>query len=323
MWVFIITHSEYTESGCFECRGLSSTNANKLKTQPSPSMSVFRSEENWHMCFTVYISSLKSYQALTVPWCVAMSMLPVRSEQSGEGSHLSWLLLPDWLPVWLECEILSLRRSGMMTTRYYRARVAFCPLCKLNPPDVWSLNETGALIKLLACGGSGWLKNPAESPLCAQCSSISPDTSLLRSGSGPLCWWFSILPLRPPSFGLLIVLELPAIRRLLASTWPIFPSQRLGHSFTSACQLCHICCGRAILSQGCEGYNFFMPHARVPFWVKSCAIGNTNCAKFRCRDEEGNSVCSRTLTIDFMCKLRRNLRISGGDVRHWMGLYGA
>lgn len=51
----------------------------------------------------------------------------------------------------------------MTTARCFR--VAFCPLCKLNSPDARSLNEPGALIKLFACGGSSWLKKPAEIPV--------------------------------------------------------------------------------------------------------------------------------------------------------------
>lgn len=81
-----------------------------------------------------------------------------------------------------------------------------------------------------------------------------------------------------PRFFLLVldrigIVKTPSTPCLLAATWPIFPSQCTGHSFTSFCQLCHICCSTAILSQGCEGYNFFMLHARVPFRVESCAIG--------------------------------------------------
>lgn len=105
-----------------------------------------------------------------------------------------------------------------------------------------------------------------------------------------------------PRFFLLVLdrirtVKTPSTPCLLAATWPIFPSQRPGHSFTSFCQLCHICCSTAILSQGCEGYNFFMLHAHVPFRVKSCAIGrvqNTNHTKFRSHDE-GKFVCKRAV----------------------------
>lgn len=187
-------------------------------------------------------------------------------------------------------------------------RVAFCPLCKLNSPDAWSLNEPGALIKLLACGGSSWLKKPAEIPRVSN----SFDASLLRSSSGLLCWWFSISSLRPPSFGISIVLELQTIGRLSASTWPIFPSQRLGHSFMSVCQLCHICCGPAILSQGCEPYNFFYGPCTSSFLSQIMHDWNTNWAKYRRRDAEGNSASSLTLIVNLMCKLRHNLSSEQG-----------
>lgn len=168
------------------------------------------------------------------------------------------------------------------------------------PPDIWSLNETEALIKLLACRGSGWLKNKSQTCIptgpCAdghgEC--VLRPQPLLKSCTGlallmvfQFCCWpaFFFFPLVLDRIG---NVKTPSTPCLLAATWPIFPSQRPGHSFTSFCQLCHICCSTAILSRGCEGYNFFMLHARVPFRAKSCAIGrvqNTNRAKFRSHDE--------------------------------------
>lgn len=49
-----------------------------------------------------------------------------------------------------------------MTDGCSRAQVALCALGKLNSIEAWSWNESGALIKLLACGDSSWLKKPAE-----------------------------------------------------------------------------------------------------------------------------------------------------------------
>lgn len=149
------------------------------------------------------------------------------------------------------------------------------------PPDIWSLNETGALIKLVACRGSGWLKKektciPAG-PRADGLGVWAETAAFIKVLHWP-CFvdgaQFSV----GPRFSLLVLdhigtVKTPSTPCLLAATWPIFPSQRPGHSFTSFCQLCHICCSTALLSQGCEGYNFFMVHARVPFRVKSCAIG--------------------------------------------------
>lgn len=68
--------------------------------------------------------------------------------------------------------------------------------------------------------------------------------SLLKPSAGFPCWWiggvhlccWSVFASGPDRIG---TVKTPSTLRLLVSSWPIFPSQWLGYSFTSLCQLCH------------------------------------------------------------------------------------
>lgn len=76
----------------------------------------------------------------------------------------------------------------------FRAGAAFCRLCKKNPLDPHSQNESQALIKLLAYGNSSfsWLQNPLSIPagpetLNQKTMFSSPGWPLERTRRRPFC----------------------------------------------------------------------------------------------------------------------------------------